>query len=57
MKKISKKAIGNFFPVTYMILEMNFIIFYNANPLSKTVSTSSQATFQKVQIFLNLITL
>jgi hypothetical protein len=39
-----------------MILEMNFIIFYNVDTLSKTVSTSSQVTLEihVGQMFLNL---
>jgi len=42
------------FSVTQMTLEMNFIIFYNVDTLSKTVNTSSQVTLEIGQMFLSL---
>jgi len=45
--KISKETIGNVSSVTQMTLEMDFVIFYNVDTLSKTVSTSSQVTLEK----------
>jgi hypothetical protein len=51
------ETIGHAPSVTQMALEMNFIIFYNADTLSKAVSTSFQVTLEKGQMFLNLNTL
>ena len=36
-----------------MALEMNFIIFYDVDTLSKTIRTSSQVTLEIGQMFLN----
>ena len=40
--------------VTEMILEINFIIFYNIDTRSKTVCTSPQVTLEIGQMFLRL---
>ena len=49
-----KETIGYVSSVTQTPLEMNFIIFYNVDTLSKTVITSSQVTLEIGQMFLNL---
>jgi len=49
-----KETIGYVSSVTQIPLEMNFIIFYNVDTLSKTVRTSSQVTLEIGQMFLNL---
>ena len=53
-KKKLKETIGNVSSVAQIPLEMNFIIFYNVDTLSKTVRTSSQVTLEIGQILMFL---